>query len=298
MTFTPPHRQRRLAVIVILAVMAVGSSGCAVRSVAHRANLVASRVGIVPETTASREATAREKCASAPAEPYWPFQLAELYVDADSIGQAESALRESLHRDAHYAPALSLLSKIYFESGRHEQAIRLLETARGGSGELPGEAPPELAADLAIEYDAVDDLARARATLADVRGESKSLTSARVYLTLRGTHPDSAASLAADAVNEDGHSAANHNNYGIAQLRAGDVEGARRSFLKAIDLDSKLAGPYYNLAILDEFFVFDDDAALKWFRAYRERSHADPDSLEAVFERIGSSKLVGKDGER
>ena len=289
---------RRAAGVLLLMTLSPLAAGCAIRSVAHRANALAARVGVMPETLDQRLAGAREKCASAPNEPYWPYRLAEIYVEADSTGPAEVALRESIRRDAHYAPALSLLSKIYFESGRHPLAIHLLEAARAGSAERPGEAPPELAADLAIEYDAIDDLSRATQTMAEARGDSKSLESARVYLTLRGTHPDSAASLAADAVRDDGRSAANHNNYGIAQLRAGDVEAARRSFQQAIDLDPKLAGPYYNLAILDEFFVFDDEAALRWFRAYRERSRDDPDSLQAVFERIGSTRLVGKDGER
>ena len=88
---------------------------------------------------------------------------------------------------------------------------------------------------------------------------------------------------AEQAVREHPGSAAHQNNYGITRLRAGDVEGARKAFAAAIDRDSKLAGPYYNLAILEKYYRFDDGAASRWFGEYWKRSHDDPDGLAAVF---------------
>ena len=69
------------------------------------------------------------------------------------------------------------------------------------------------------------------------------------------------------------------NNFGITKLRAGDVRAAREAFLAAIELDAKLPGPYYNLAILEQFYTFDEPAARRWFDAYWQRAKDDPDSL-------------------
>ena len=49
--------------------------------------------------------------------------------------------------------------------------------------------------------------------------------------------------------------------------------------MRAIDIDPKLPGPYYNLSIVARFFFFDEEAATRWLKAYRERSSEDPDNL-------------------
>jgi hypothetical protein len=97
----------------------VGLSGCSLTMLAHRAGLPFG--GDQARAMDARDdiGAAKERCALLPAEPYWPFRLAELYVAADSLPAAERALRQALRRDAAYAPALSLLSKLYFDSGRH-----------------------------------------------------------------------------------------------------------------------------------------------------------------------------------
>ena len=100
-----------------------------------------------------------------------------------------------------------------------------------------------------------------------------------MYVGLRGEHPDDAGALAEKVADRDGRTAANQNNLGIARLRAGDPAGARKAFMTAIDRDPTLPGPYYNLAILEKYYVFDDAAARQWFGAYRSRAHDDPDSL-------------------
>lgn len=245
-----------------------------------------------PSRLDQRLADAAEQAALAPAEPYWPYRAAELLVEADSLARAESSLRAALARDARYAPALALLSRLQFEAGRHEEAVRMLEPAV-----LAGEAAaaPELLAALALHYDALDRVTEA-AALARRANQHGAAPEAAAYLALRGDRPDTARRLAEEALDRGGRSAANHNNAGIVKLRAGDPDGARRSFLRAIELDPTRAGPYYNLAILEKFYRFDDGAAVEWFRAYWARSRQDPDSLRAQISLDPPKDLAGGEG--
>jgi tetratricopeptide (TPR) repeat protein len=232
---------------------------------------------------------AREQASLAPREPFWPYRVAELYLAADSTAKAEAALGASLARDPSYAPAQALLSKLDYQAGRHEQAIVRLEAERARSGDMA----PSLLAGLALHYEALgrsEQAGRAIAGLA--RSPRDEERSAVVYMTLRTAQPDSATELAAAAVRETPRSAVSQNNYGVTRLRAGDVEAARRAFLEAIELDAALPGPYYNLAILEKYYVFDETAATRWFRLYWERSHDDPDGLAEVFGKPEPKKLA------
>jgi tetratricopeptide (TPR) repeat protein len=235
----------------------------------------------------------REQATLDPKQPYWSYRIAQIYLDTDSLASAEASLKASLARDPDYGPALSLLSKLYYEAGRHEEAVTLLEAARVHAG---GSLPPDLLAGLALHYDALGrlDLAAGTATAA-ARGEDADARSALVYVTLRGNHPETAAAPATAAVDDDPRSAANQNNYGITRLRAGDPAAARIAFLKAIELDPKLPGPYYNLAILEKFYLFDDEHAARWFKAYRDRDQSDPDSLAQAFAKSDAHATAGKE---
>jgi tetratricopeptide (TPR) repeat protein len=233
-----------------------------------------------PSTVRERIDDAREHAAAAPAEAYWPFRLGELYASVDSIASAEVALQQSLGRDAGYAPALALMSKLYYDAHRHEEAVRLLEAARAESKRRSGDLAPELLAGLALHYDALDKGGSAREVLAAVpRSAHKATDPAAASVALRGGSPDSAAELAQAAVHENPNNAACQNNYGIARLRAGDPDAARKAFLKAVELDPKRAGPYYNLAILEKYYALDDAAAARWFAHYRTLATEDPDGL-------------------
>ena len=74
------------------------------------------------------------------------------------------------------------------------------------------------------------------------------------------------------------------NNLGIARLHHGDAEAERVLFQEAAREDPSLPGPNYNLAIVEHFYFFDDDAAARHFARYRELRTDDPDGLEAVLE--------------
>ena len=272
-------RQRRLCLaLLVLTLAPVALAGCGPRVIGHRTDPVA------PPSKApglqERILEVREQSALGPQEPYWPFRLGEMYFEADSTAQAEAALLAALERDGHYAPALSLLSKLYFDTGRHQQAVSMLDSLRSRPEGFPGGVVPDaLMAGLALHYDALGRPDLARELVTTLRPDRKDLRSAMVYVTLRGERPDSAAAPASAVLADGPRNAANQNNYGITRLRAGEPVAARKAFLAAIELDPGLAGPYYNLAILEKYYLFDDEAAARWLEAYRSRSSQDPDSL-------------------
>ena len=210
---------------------------------------------------------ARAHATQAPAEPYWPYHAATLYL---AMGVADSAL------DA-------LFSKLEYDAGRHDDAIAVLESARVAAQRTAGELAPELLAGLALHYDAAGRAAEAKEALgASAPSAHKTTDASAAAVALRGADAAAAAKLAEAAVDEHPKSAACQNNAGIARLRAGDVAAARKAFIKAIDLEPRRAGPYYNLAILEKYYALDDAAAARWFAEYRARSSDDPDGLGAV----------------
>jgi tetratricopeptide (TPR) repeat protein len=238
---------------------------------------------------------AREQMALDAAQPYWPFHLAELELAADSAAAGEASLGAALARDPDYAPALALLSKRLYETRRHEEAVTLLEASRARLAARSQTMSGDLLAGLALHLEALGRSGEAREALAAAPHADRAGTrGALVYLMLRGDHPDSATVLAASAVDDDPKSAVGQNNFGITRLRAGDPAAAKQAFLKAVDLDPSLPGPYYNLAILEKFYLFDDTAAARWFDAYRQRGRTDPDSLAQVFAKVTAVGGAGK----
>jgi tetratricopeptide (TPR) repeat protein len=287
MSQAAPARGSRLARGTVLGVLIVTSAaltGCSLKVLGHRIGLPVGG----PKLEASGEPKdiqeARERVATHPGGPYWSYRLGQLYVEADSLPAAEAALKSALDRDPGYAPALALLSKLYFETGRHQEAVQMLEPVRSHPESYPSDVRQVLLAGLALHQDAIGRPDLAGATIPRAPDpDLKRAGPAMVYLRLRGDHPDSAAGLAGETLREDPRSAVNLNNYGITRLRAADPPSARRAFLEAIERDPGLPGPYYNLAILEKYYALDDAAASGWFRDYWKRSHEDPDSLLGVF---------------
>jgi Flp pilus assembly protein TadD len=145
------------------------------------------------------------------------------------------------------------------------------------------DAPDELRAALALHLDAVDDTERAAAMIATCTGASGDVYAARTYVTLRGNTPAQALSVAKAAVDANGRSAVNHNNYGVALLHAGRPVEARAAFAKALEIDSALPGALYNMSIVEVFYFFDEEAGRRWFDRYTQVALEDPDDLATVF---------------
>jgi tetratricopeptide (TPR) repeat protein len=276
------RRPRAVALVALLC--ATGAlPGCGLSVIGHRVDPFG-RGAKAPSMSNLAESIrdTREQASLAPHEPYWSYRLGEIYVTADSLELGEAALRGALSVDPTYAPALSMLSKLYFTTGRNQQAVDMLEAARARTETTPKGFPPALRVGLALHYDALGRADLSRGVLAGLTSRERD-GSPSVYLILRGASPDSATALANQALHDAPKSAVSQNNFGITRLRAGDPAGARRAFLTAIEIDPRLAGPYYNLAILDKFYALDDEQATRWFNLYRERSTDDPDNLAQVF---------------
>jgi len=276
-------------VFATIVVAALASTGCGMSVLGHRMDpfgrtAKAPKAPKAPDSANLAESLrdSREQAGLAPREPYWPYHLGQLYVAADSLADGEAALRSALALDPTYAPALSLLSKVYFATGRNQQAIDLLEAARTKMETTPAGFPSELRVGLALHYDALGRADLARNAVSGLSSRQRD-GSASVYLVLRGASPDSATDLANQALHDAPKSAVSQNNFGITRLRAGDPAGARRAFLSAIEIDPRLPGPYYNLAILDKFYALDDEQASHWYKLYRDRAADDPDGLAQVF---------------
>lgn len=233
--------------------------------------------------------------AADPANVEWPCRIAAMYAAADSATQAEAAWRSALAIDPSYGPALSQLSRQLFTQARHQEAVDLIEAARA-RGAVDS---PELRAGLALQYEALGDHERARELISGLSAPGahwKTAGSALTYVALHGEDMAAAVDPARQALSADPDLAANHNNYGIMQLYAGDPKGARESFLKALDLDPRLPGAYYNLAIVDRFYFFDDEAARGWFDRYWALSHDDPDNLRAALHAPDEGRPVALEG--
>lgn len=291
MATTRHHAARLLLVAALLAGTALG--GCSRAMPFSRTHLAPGDPR--PARAARTLEEARAVAALHPQDADGLYRLAQWQLAADSLGPAERTLEEALERDSCHAPALALLSKRWFESGRHAEAVRRLEPLRSGAGAFTAEERRVLLAGLALHYDALGrpDLAFA-ALGAETPGDLASERSVRVCLLLRGERPDSALRPAREALELGPASAVHRNNYGITRLKAGDVEGARRAFLGAIERDPALPGPYYNLAILERFYRLDETASSRWLGEYRKRSQEDPDGLLGAPEAARKKALAEK----
>jgi tetratricopeptide (TPR) repeat protein len=256
--------------LVLLVLLAALTSGCAVTG---------SRVPPDAKVGPGAIRLLEQRALDDPANPYWPYRLGQIHEAKGELASAESELRSALERDTAHAPSMSLLSKVYYDTGRHEEAVALLEGHPQG-----GAMPEELVLALALNYEALDrieDAGRLVAPLEKRLTNWKSTGSAVAYLQLKGDAYRNSLEIAKKALEAE-PSAANHNNYGIARLYAGKPEAAKKSFLTARKIDPELPGPLYNLAIVDWFYFFNAEGAREWFRRYREFSDEDPDGLADI----------------
>ena len=232
-----------------------------------------------PKELASALDATRKEMGLSPQEPYWPFRMGELYNAADSTSQAVFFLKAALATDATYAPAAALLSKIYYDLHQYQTAVSLLDDFLKANPD----APDAIRAALALHLEALGDVERAETVLDQCTTDSKEVRATRMFVSLRGEEPGATLESAKQAVEEDSHSAANHNNYGIALLRAGKPVEAKKAFLDALELNDRLPGALYNMAIVEAFYFFDEQSGRQWFEKYKKYASDDPDDLSSLF---------------
>ncbi len=303
------RRRRSLATLLACACVLLASAGCASRLLGRGPTTVTkpseSPTAVArsekPDRKSARKAAraqkqaaqraadsrspldeAREHAAAEPTEPWWPYRVATLEAQAGRRESSEASLRVALARDPAYGPALTRLSQLLYEQGRHAEAVQLLTPVREGGVTLPDSDRPAVLSGLALHEAALGRDEQARAAMALLaRGDRDDAAGVAAYLAVRDTSEAQALRLTEAALREAPESAANHNNRGIALLRAADPDAAERAFERAIALDPTRPGPYYNLAILERFYRLDTAAATRRFQQYWRHSHADPDSLYA-----------------
>ncbi len=323
-------RIARRMMVAALATLALASQGCAVMRWAHLAHAPASPATPVAERAGRSHApkpgkavaantgkrkhakvrTAAPKTATPAAaeavETPDPAKLrrealkaAEHQIGAGQLADAESSLVQLVAEEPRDPRAQADLSRIDFVRGRHQEAIQRLEPLLAPESGLSRDERDVLLAGVALHWDALGRTDRAAAALSGVSGaDLDRVGSALACVRLRGEHPDSADAVAEAALHADRSRAANWNNWGVTRLRAGDLEGARKAFLEAIDRDPQRPGPYYNLAILEKFYLFHDAEGAAWFRRFRERSNDDPDGLARAFADAGAPAAADAGGER
>jgi tetratricopeptide (TPR) repeat protein len=277
-------RNRLLAAVLALLVAAgCGGKGSGVSDDPTQVPTASTSIGAEQLDRAVARLSA--KALEHPADPFWETKLGEWYARADQPSPALDHLQRALRIDEDYAPALSLLSKLYYDSGRHLEAVNLLEAARERAP-----LPDALMTGLALNYEALGRNEESATIFVNLQ-DSDAARSALTYRVLRSDKYLQATHLAREAVEAQPESAANHNNYGIALLYEGDPHTAREHFERALELDPQLAGAMYNLAIVEKFYFYDDDASRAWFARYRERlPHGDdPDGLGELLAETGPS---------
>jgi|GEM_PF-1701332 len=277
---TPREMRVRVSGVVALMLLTVllGACGGGMKNVASETDPTASDQRSL-ESWHAELLTVEEHIAATPDEAYWPYRAAEIQIALDSPGQARASLEQALALDANYSPALLLLSKLHYQTGRYERAVSLLDAALSRS--INDHDALRIA--LAINLEAMGEIEAAQEVLAQCSQDPALRPGAETFLSLRGDEYLESRDIAETALDADPESASNHNNFGIALLYDGEPEAARDSFLRALELDPQIAGALYNLAIVETYYFYDLKKGRAWFERYAELESDDPDELGAVF---------------
>lgn len=232
-----------------------------------------------PDVSASEFQRLHREAALAPSEAYWPHRLAELHLAAGNADSARVHCDAALDRNADYAPALSLRSQMYWDTGDHQDAVVLLQAAEQRLRPFPA----ELSVALALHLDAFGEFEAADEIFTALPPETPALRQLDGYRRLRGDDYTDSLDSARALAEANPNVAAHQNNIGIALLYAGQPHEAKRALERALELDPRLPGPHYNLAIVERFYFFQDEAARDHLRSYLQLASDDPDGLTAIF---------------
>lgn len=234
------------------------------------------------------ELAARET--AEPDEPYWPHAQGVIHLTRGEVTRALDDFQRALDRNPDYAPALSHLSALEYETGAHAVALERLAASQERHAQTGRSFPTPLLAALVLHADALDQLDLVDRWLPALIDDPQT-AGVGAYLLLRGDGFSRAATPARAAAQANPESAPDQNNLGVTRLMSGDPEAAAQAFQAARDLDPELPGPHYNLALLEAFFLLDTDTARENFARYRSLATEDPDRLSDL---LSTGTLAGK----
>lgn len=278
--------RKHLQTAIVVLTGAFVLSGCTGQNKSPSTDITTSEIGGSQLQRAIHQA--RHQASVFGAEPYWQWKLADLLVMADSLDSAEAAYTKALAIDDGYPAALLGITELHYNQGRHAEAIPLLQSAINRTADLNSvpmgseSSQVKLRAALALHYEAFGDAGAAEDIIRDLKRNSSGWNernSLEPYVLLRGEDFRRASEPAKMVVTLAPGDAVAQNNYGITLLQAGEPDLARDAFMKAIEMSPNLPGPYYNMAILERFYLFNDDEAMVWLERYGNLATEDPDQL-------------------
>ena len=236
----------------------------------------------VPDPTERDRGDLESQLLLSPEDPYWPWAIGVQAMDADSAEVAEIWFKSSLQVEPLYAPALSHLTALQYQQGRHEDALALLNAAEAS---WSGVFPRTLMAGKALHQQALGSQAEAENTAATADVDAVSS-----FVYLKGDRFRLAQFPAKVAHEIDSRNPTVLNNMAITLLQQGNARGARDMLREATVLAPELPGPLYNLAAVECFYFRDMEEAQVWMDRYLMLDQQDPDGIAEAIARAGGEK--------
>ncbi len=221
-------------------------------------------------------------------------RLAAALRNAGRLDDAEAELRAVLGREAGNLEAYSQLSAIWFARGDLDLAELVLN-----KGLVHHPDDPALLTNLGlVALQRGDDQAAfvlfEKASASDPQFLTGRLNKAAVYLGA-GDHTRAAEELEFILKVEPGNTRALM-ALGVAKRLGGDLEGARSSWQKLLELDPENIDVHYNLAILDMDFVDRPADAEQGFLRFIELAPKDHPKLQDAKDRLELLKAIKQAG--
>jgi tetratricopeptide (TPR) repeat protein len=211
----------------------------------------------LPSPRARDAATLEAEAQNRPQDAEPLYQLALLHYASGEADAALQALHQSLRRDSAYPPSLTLLAKLFHDTGRSREGLQYFEARNLDT------LPEAVRLNVGLLYADAGNTVKARRLL-------KGLT--------QGAYADAAAINLAylDLVDEENVAAVRAleaqaerfhgnpevlNNLALARLRAGNVEGGTRLLRQVASQFPDFAPAQLNLALVLRNYLFDEEGA-------------------------------------
>jgi tetratricopeptide (TPR) repeat protein len=207
--------------------------------------------------SADEELLRREAAATQSPEPL--YQLSLLYLHENRSDDAVLALQESLQRDDDYVPALTLLARTLYQTGRVFEALDYF-------GQRPvNDWPEPVQINIALLHAEVGNAIEARHIL-ESKQDGAWAQEARTnlaYLDLLDEETMTARKNLEKLIQENMDAPEVLNNLAVARLRAGDVDGSVEILQRLTAQYEDFAAAHLNLALLLQHWLFDDEGAAR-----------------------------------